>query len=39
MGLDAHARLEGIRISQGWTTSREDFEALTGAIEQALTFL
>lgn len=39
MGLDARARLEGIRISQGWTTSREDFEALAAAIEKALAFL
>lgn len=39
MGLDESARLEGVRISQGWSTSMEDIEALIGGIEGALAFL
>ncbi|MDR0312546.1 MAG: cysteine desulfurase [Treponema sp.] len=34
MGLDEAARREGIRISQGWTTTIEDIEALLKAIEK-----
>jgi cysteine desulfurase len=36
MGLDAAASLEGVRISQGWTTSVEDIEALKAAIRRIL---
>ncbi|MDR2182230.1 MAG: aminotransferase class V-fold PLP-dependent enzyme [Treponema sp.] len=32
MGIDARSRLEGIRISQGWSTTSEDVEALVRAI-------
>jgi cysteine desulfurase len=39
MGLDEHARLEGIRISQGWSTTLEDITALLEGIEKALAFL
>ncbi|AEF80741.1 cysteine desulfurase family protein [Leadbettera azotonutricia] len=39
MGLDEHARLEGIRISQGWSTTLEDIVALLEGIEKALAFL
>jgi cysteine desulfurase len=34
MGLDEAARREGIRISQGWTTTMDDIEALLKAIEK-----
>jgi len=39
MGLDEKARLEGIRISQGWSTDIADFDALLAGIEKALSFL
>jgi len=39
MGLDTQARLEGIRISQGWTTDIADLEALLMGIEKTLSFL
>jgi cysteine desulfurase len=39
MGLDDAACLEGIRISQGRTTTMEDIEALIGGIEKAMAFL
>jgi cysteine desulfurase len=39
MGLDEHARLEGIRISQGWSTSAGDIGALLGGIGKVLEFL
>jgi cysteine desulfurase len=39
MGLDEHARLEGIRISQGWSTTLEDIDALLKGIEKVLAFL
>jgi cysteine desulfurase len=39
MGLDDAARLEGIRISQGWSTTMEDIEALIQGIEKVLAFL
>jgi cysteine desulfurase len=39
MGLSESAQLEGIRISQGWSTSMEDIEALIKGIEGVLTFL
>ena len=39
MGLDEGTRLEGIRISQGWTTGMEDIEALLKAVDKVLTFL
>ncbi|MCL2070437.1 MAG: cysteine desulfurase [Treponema sp.] len=39
MGIDESARLEGIRISQGWLTEMEDMDALLSGIEKALSFL
>jgi cysteine desulfurase len=39
IGLDEEARLEGFRVSQGWTTSHADFDALLSGIEKALNFL
>ncbi|MDR2150448.1 MAG: cysteine desulfurase [Spirochaetaceae bacterium] len=37
--LDEHTQLEGIRISQGWSTTAEDIHALCKAIEELLNFL
>jgi len=39
MGLDESARLEGFRISQGWSTDTNDMDALLSGIEKALAFL
>ncbi|MDR2370522.1 MAG: aminotransferase class V-fold PLP-dependent enzyme, partial [Treponema sp.] len=39
MGIDRQVMLEGIRISQGWSTSDEDVESLIGAIREVLHFL
>ena len=39
MGVDESARLEGIRISQGWSTNVADLDALLSAIEKVLSFL
>ena len=39
MGLDGKARLEGIRVSQGWSTNMADLDALLAGIEKALSFL
>jgi cysteine desulfurase len=39
MGIDESARLEGIRISQGWSTTTEDLDALVAGIEKTLSFL
>ncbi|MDR1566311.1 MAG: aminotransferase class V-fold PLP-dependent enzyme [Treponema sp.] len=39
MGLDEHARLEGVRISQGWSTSYDDLDALLEGIQRVLAFL
>jgi cysteine desulfurase len=39
MGLGESVRLEGIRISQGWSTSMEDIEALIEGINGVLSFL
>jgi len=39
MGLDEKTRLEGFRVSQGWSTEREDFDALLAGIEKALSLL
>jgi cysteine desulfurase len=39
MGVDKSARLEGFRISQGWSTSEADFDALLSGIEKAISFL
>jgi cysteine desulfurase len=36
MGVDAATAFEGIRISQGWSTTGEDVEALIGALAQIL---
>jgi len=36
MGLDEKTRLEGFRVSQGWSSKREDFDALLAGIEKAL---
>ncbi|MDR0670177.1 MAG: cysteine desulfurase [Treponema sp.] len=39
MGLDPKRQLEGIRISQGWSTGSEDIEALIQAIGKVLKYL
>jgi cysteine desulfurase len=39
MGLDPKRRLEGIRISQGWSTTDEDIELLIQAIREVLNYL
>jgi cysteine desulfurase len=39
MGLDGKARLEGIRISQGWSTDQADLDALLAGIEKTLSYL
>jgi cysteine desulfurase len=39
MGLDRKTRLEGVRISQGWSTTLEDIDALVRAVAEALRFL
>jgi cysteine desulfurase len=39
MGVEANLRLEGIRISQGWSTTGEEIELLLAAIKEALKFL
>jgi len=39
MGLDTQSRLEGIRISQGWSTDMADLDALLAGIDKALSFL
>ncbi|MDR2484051.1 MAG: cysteine desulfurase [Treponema sp.] len=36
MGLDKQAGLEGIRISQGWSTTKEEIAGLTNAIQDIL---
>jgi cysteine desulfurase len=36
MGLDETAQREGVRISQGWTTTHDDFDVLVEAIETTL---
>jgi cysteine desulfurase len=39
MGIDKRIMLEGIRFSQGWSTSDEDIARLTEAIQEILRFL
>jgi cysteine desulfurase len=39
MGVDGKARLEGIRVSQGWSTDMADLDALLAGIEKVLSFL
>jgi cysteine desulfurase len=39
MGLPDHETLEGIRISQGWTTTEAEIDRLLEAIKAALAFL
>ena len=39
MGLDKSKQLEGIRISQGWTTEKEDLDALFNALNKVLSYL
>ena len=39
MGVEDSLRLEGIRISQGWSTTDEEIDRLFAAIEEALKFL
>jgi cysteine desulfurase len=36
MGVGETSRLEGFRVSQGWSTNEEDFDALLRGIEKAL---
>jgi cysteine desulfurase len=39
MGLDTEASLEGFRISQGWSTTESDFDALLWGVEKTLSTL
>ena len=39
MGVEDSLRLEGIRISQGWSTTDKEIELLLAAIEEVLKFL
>jgi len=39
MGVEENIRLEGIRISQGWSTADEDIEKLLEAITEVLKIL
>jgi len=39
MGVEENLRIEGIRISQGFTTTDQDIEALINAITEVLKFL
>jgi len=39
MGVDESARLEGFRVSQGWSSEPSDFDALLMGIEKALKLL
>lgn len=39
MGIDDKLSLEGIRISQGWSTTEEEIDLLVGAIQEVLKFL
>jgi cysteine desulfurase len=39
MGVSENLRIEGIRISQGWSTTDEDIEKLIGGITEVLKFL
>jgi cysteine desulfurase len=39
MGIDDKLSLEGIRISQGWSTTEEEIDLLLGAIREVLKFL
>jgi cysteine desulfurase len=39
MGVDPRRRVEGIRISQGWSTTDEEIRLLTAAIREVLRFL
>ena len=39
MGVGESERLEGIRISQGWSTGQADMDALVSGVEKVLSFL
>jgi cysteine desulfurase len=39
MGIDAQRSFEGIRISQGWSTTAEEIDLLVGAVKRILRFL
>jgi cysteine desulfurase len=39
MGVEESLRIEGIRISQGYSTTDEDIDALTDAVSEVLKFL
>jgi cysteine desulfurase len=39
MGIEENQRLEGIRISQGWSTTDEEIDLLLSAIHEVLKFL
>ena len=39
MGIEENLRIEGIRISQGWSTTDEDIDLLLEAIAEVLKFL
>jgi cysteine sulfinate desulfinase/cysteine desulfurase-like protein len=34
MGIDPKTAFSGIRISQGWSTTMDDIEALAGTVEE-----
>jgi len=39
MGIHQPSRLEGFRVSQGWSTVKSDFDALLSGIEKAISYL
>jgi cysteine desulfurase len=39
MGVEENLRIEGIRISQGFTTTDQDIDALINAVTEVLKFL
>jgi len=39
MGVEESLRLEGIRISQGWSTTDEEIDLLINAIAEVIKFL
>jgi cysteine sulfinate desulfinase/cysteine desulfurase-like protein len=39
MGIDPRQSLEGVRISQGWSTTDEEIELLLQALREVLRFL
>jgi cysteine sulfinate desulfinase/cysteine desulfurase-like protein len=39
MGIEEKLRIEGIRISQGWSTTEEEIDLLINGISEVLKFL